>query len=154
MHRRPLLFLPRNSGKIGLDWSKKYLPPCGGINPLLCPKCLGIMRIISFIEEEQLVKKILKHLRLWDIKRKPAPRANGPPTEAFIIYDESSSPSADDYLIPLEAGLSDWNLSLEKPSRRQTGELCSNWPKISTPAQIINIDNKTHLGYPDDYRLC
>jgi hypothetical protein len=32
-------------------------------------------------------------------KRKPPPRANGPPTEAIIIYDESSSPSADDYLI-------------------------------------------------------
>ena len=66
------------------------------------------MRIISFIEEEQLVKKILKHLSLpacashadrWDVKRKPTPRANGPPTESFIIYDESSSPSADDYLI-------------------------------------------------------
>ena len=56
------------------------------------------MRIISFIEEEQLVKKILKHLRLWDVKRKPAPRANGPPAEPFIIYDESLSPSADDYL--------------------------------------------------------
>ncbi len=69
------------------------------VNPLLCSKCLGSMRIISFIEEEQLVKKILKHLRLWDIKRKPAPRANGPPTEAFIINDEASSPGADDYLI-------------------------------------------------------
>ena len=77
------------------------------VDPLLCPKCLGSMKIISFIEDQQLVKKILKHLRLWDIKRKPAPRANDPPTEAFIIYDESSSPSADDYLIPLEAGLSD-----------------------------------------------
>ncbi|HIJ57035.1 MAG TPA: hypothetical protein HPQ03_13060 [Deltaproteobacteria bacterium] len=78
------------------------------VDPLLCPKCSGIMRIISFIEEEQLVKKILKHLSLpacalhadrWDVKRKPAPRANGPPTETFINYDESSSPSADDYLI-------------------------------------------------------
>ena len=69
------------------------------VDPLLCPRCFGTMRIISFIEEEQLVKKILKHLRLWDINRKPAPRANGPPTEAFIIYDESSSPGADDYLI-------------------------------------------------------
>ncbi len=50
-------------------------------------------------------KKILKHLSLpacashadrWNVKRKPAPRANGPPTETFIIYDESSSPGADD----------------------------------------------------------
>ena len=34
-----------------------------------------------------------------DYEKKPAPRANGPPTEIFIIYDESSPPSADDYLI-------------------------------------------------------
>jgi hypothetical protein len=63
------------------------------------------MKIISFIEDEQLVKKILKHLDLWDVKRKPPPCANGPPPEAFIIYDESSSHSADDYITPLEAGL-------------------------------------------------
>jgi len=45
------------------------------------------MRVIAFIEDEDVIKKILKHLRLpacashadrWDIKRKPAPRANGP----------------------------------------------------------------------------
>jgi hypothetical protein len=57
------------------------------------------MRIIAFIEDSPLVKKILKHLSLWDVKRKPPPRANDPPSEAFIIYDQSSSPSADDYLI-------------------------------------------------------
>ena len=77
------------------------------LNPLLCPKCLGSIKIIAFIEDDQLVKKILKHLDLWDAKRKPPPRANGPPTEAFIFYDESSLPSADDYLIPPEAGLPD-----------------------------------------------
>ncbi len=75
------------------------------VNPLVCSKCFGSMKIISFIEDEQLVKKILKHLDLWDVKRKPPPCANGPPPEAFIIYDESSSPSADDYITPLEAGL-------------------------------------------------
>jgi len=57
------------------------------------------MKIISFIEDEELVKKILKHLSLWDVKHKPPPRANGPPTEAFTIYDDSSSPGADDYLM-------------------------------------------------------
>jgi hypothetical protein len=69
------------------------------LDPLLCPKCLGSMKVIAFIEDEQLVKKILKHLDLWDVKRKPSPRANSPPTESFILYDESSSPSADDYII-------------------------------------------------------
>ena len=72
------------------------------IDPLLCPNCLESIGIISFIEDDQLVKKILKHLDLWDVKRKPPPRANSPPTESFIIYDESSSPSADDYIIDVD----------------------------------------------------
>jgi len=69
------------------------------VDPLLCPKCSGTMKIISFIEDEQLVKKILKQLNLWDVKRKPPARANAPPTETFITYDDSPSPGADDYLI-------------------------------------------------------
>jgi hypothetical protein len=51
------------------------------------------------IDDSEIIKKVLKHLDLWDVKRYPAPRANGLPTETFIIYDESSSLSADDYLI-------------------------------------------------------
>jgi len=54
------------------------------------------MRIISLIDDSEIIKKILKHLDLWDVKRKPPPRANGPPTEAIIIYDQSPAPSADD----------------------------------------------------------
>jgi|GEM_PF-2881897 len=38
-------------------------------------KCSESMRIISFIEDDQLVKKILKHLDLWDVKRKSPPCA-------------------------------------------------------------------------------
>jgi hypothetical protein len=60
------------------------------------------MKIISFIDDSQIIKKILKHLNLWDVKRKPPPCANGPPAEAFIIYDESSAPSADDYIIDVD----------------------------------------------------
>ncbi len=45
------------------------------------------------------VKKIPKHLDLWEVGRKPPACANRPPSETFIIYDETSSPSADDYLI-------------------------------------------------------
>ena len=54
------------------------------------------MLIIAFIEDEPLVKKMLKHLDLLDVKRRPPPRANSPPTEAFIIYDGFSVPSVDD----------------------------------------------------------
>jgi hypothetical protein len=33
------------------------------------------MRIISIIDDQQVVKKIPMHLSLWDVKRKPPPRA-------------------------------------------------------------------------------
>jgi hypothetical protein len=56
------------------------------VDPLLCPKCLGSMRIISFIEDDLIVKKILQHLDLWDVKSKPPPRANSPPNVGHHLY--------------------------------------------------------------------
>ena len=49
------------------------------VNPLVCPNCKNEMKIISVIEDEEVIKKILKHLRLWDIKTRPPPKATGPP---------------------------------------------------------------------------
>jgi hypothetical protein len=33
------------------------------------------MGIISFIEDPEIVKKILKHIGLWDLKARPPPKA-------------------------------------------------------------------------------
>jgi hypothetical protein len=43
------------------------------IDPLLCPKCSGHMRIISIIEDLSIVKKILIHLNLWVTKNHDPP---------------------------------------------------------------------------------
>ena len=57
------------------------------------------MRIISFIEDEVVIKKILKYLDLWDIKaRPPLKRANAPPVECHIDYSDSQVPPCEDYL--------------------------------------------------------
>jgi hypothetical protein len=69
------------------------------VDPLLCPECLGSMRIIAFIEDQQIVKKILQHIDAWHVKQKPPARANDPPTQAIIIFDDTSAPDADAYLI-------------------------------------------------------
>lgn len=37
------------------------------IDPLICPKCQGPMRILSFIEKLELIERILRHLGLWGI---------------------------------------------------------------------------------------
>ena len=53
------------------------------------------MRVIAFIENEAIAKKILKHFGIWEVKRKPRPKANAPP----LIPDSYPIPSAGDYLI-------------------------------------------------------
>ena len=60
------------------------------------------MRIIAFIEDQQIVKKTLQHLDLWHVKRKPPARANDPPTQAIIIFDDSPAPDADAYLTDVD----------------------------------------------------
>ncbi len=37
------------------------------------------MRIISFIEDREVIKAILKHLGLYSVKSCPAPKAHAPP---------------------------------------------------------------------------
>ena len=43
-------------------------------DPLACPKCQGEMRIISFIDQPDVIKKILKHLGLWEESQAPSER--------------------------------------------------------------------------------
>jgi len=37
------------------------------------------MQIISFIEDREVIKTILKHLGLWLVKSRPTPKAHAPP---------------------------------------------------------------------------
>ena len=67
------------------------------VDPLVCSKCFGRMKVISFIEDPDIIKKILKHLGLWLVKSKPPPRANSPPSEPYIDYSDSQIPPFDDY---------------------------------------------------------
>jgi len=69
------------------------------VDPLVCPQCHGRMRIISAIEQADVIEKILKHLGLWMPNRSPPPRANSPPEGIIVDYLDSQIPSVDDYLI-------------------------------------------------------
>ena len=70
-------------------------------DPLTCPKCQGEMwfdelttlrepegRIISFIDEPQVIKKILQHLGLWEESHAPPGRSQ---KEKEITFDPSYS---------------------------------------------------------------
>jgi hypothetical protein len=66
------------------------------LDPLICPECMGPMRVIAFIEQANGIGKILQHLALWGARRKPAPRANAPPV-LYVAQDvEGYTPSPDD----------------------------------------------------------
>ncbi len=47
------------------------------VDPLLCPKCTGEMRLISFIYKRPVIKKILTHLDLYE---GGTPGQRAPPT--------------------------------------------------------------------------
>ncbi len=66
------------------------------VDPLTCPKCSGAMKVISVIEDEEIIKKILNHLGLWDRKARPPPKATGPPKvqEYSIDYSVSQLPAS------------------------------------------------------------
>ncbi len=66
------------------------------------------MRIISLIDDSDVIKKILKHLGFWLPKRAPAPKANAPPKAVLIDYLDSQIPSADDYLINPDYPTDSW----------------------------------------------
>lgn len=77
------------------------------VDPLTCSKCGGGMKILSFIEDPEIVKKILKHIGLWpvgslqverEVKARPPPKANAPPPNVHIDYLDYQVPPCDEYL--------------------------------------------------------
>ena len=48
----------------------------------------------TFIEDPEVIKKILKHLDLWNLKARPPPRADAPPNniKPHLDYSDSQLP--------------------------------------------------------------
>lgn len=75
-----------SSNKYRRNWAR-LIQNIYETDPLCCPRCFGKMKVISVIEDEEIIRKILKHLGLWDInppelwrvKARPPPRARLPP---------------------------------------------------------------------------
>ena len=63
------------------------------IDPLACPECGGVMKVVAFIEPPQgdVIEKILKHCGLWC---PAAPRA--PPAGDLHVHDPGGDSAASD----------------------------------------------------------
>lgn len=57
------------------------------VDPLTCPKCQGLMRIISIIEDQEVINKILGHLGLCQKNQRPLPK----PKTLELRIDSSDS---------------------------------------------------------------
>jgi len=79
------------------NWSR-LIQKVYEVDPLTCPKCQGKMRVIAFIEDPSVIKKILKHLNLWELKKPPRSIAHAPPRIEPPTYDDAFQPSAEDYV--------------------------------------------------------
>jgi len=107
--RIPSILEPEgSSGEYRKNWAR-LIQKIYEIDPLMCPKCQGRMRIIAFIEDDEVIKKILKHLGLpacashadrWEIKQRPPPKSTGPPKppDYSIDYSVSQLPGSDNWL--------------------------------------------------------
>ena len=71
-------------------------------DPLKC-KCGGTMKIISFIDEFSVVKRILTHLKLWyqPQNERPPPRLGAYSEEDYL---QKQNPYADYYFLDVALG--------------------------------------------------
>ena len=91
----PCVLEPDENKKPNRNWAR-LIQKIYEVDPLTCPRCQGIMRVISIIEDqepvvslkvERVINKILLHLGLWPTKQRPPPK---PKTlELQIDYSDS-----------------------------------------------------------------
>jgi hypothetical protein len=61
------------------------------VDPLICPKCQGQMKIIRFIEALDIIEKILRHLGLWNIRNHDPPQPDASDNSPELVNDFSDS---------------------------------------------------------------
>jgi hypothetical protein len=61
------------------------------VDPLICPRCGGKMRVVAFLTEPAVVDRIIRHLELTFVAEKP------PPTHAFDQASLMAAEESGDY---------------------------------------------------------
>ncbi|MFQ5904453.1 MAG: transposase [Candidatus Binatia bacterium] len=82
----PLVVLPERSDKQHRLYWAQLIQKVYEVDPLVCPKCQGKMKIVSFIEDPEVIRKILVHLGLWEIPPRAPPRSS-PAFQEEVVCD-------------------------------------------------------------------
>ena len=72
-------------GGLNKSWAR-LIQKIYEVDPLVCPRCGGKMRIIAFIEDYKVVKKILDYLGIYEFERKRPPPKVGEDSDGFDKY--------------------------------------------------------------------
>ncbi|MBU2563153.1 MAG: hypothetical protein KJ568_01730 [Actinobacteria bacterium] len=59
-------------GGLNRSWAR-LIQKIYEVDPLICPKCGGDMRVIAFIEDYKIIKKILDYLGIYEFGKKRSP---------------------------------------------------------------------------------
>ena len=86
----PCILEPEESSKGSRKNWARLVRKISAVDPLVCPKCTGQMRIIAFIENQEIIRKILTHLGLYLVRSRPPPRAT--PKDFWLDSPYSQSP--------------------------------------------------------------
>jgi hypothetical protein len=95
----PCILEPQGNEKIfRRNWSR-LIQKIYEVDPLVCPKCQGSMRIISAIDNRQMIRAILEHLSIWLVRSRPPPKAYSLGTR-ILPNPPHPSPGTDFYADP------------------------------------------------------
>jgi hypothetical protein len=92
-HLIPCVIDPEENARPNRNWAR-LIQKIYEVDPLICPKCQGLMRIISIIEDQEVINKILGHLGLCQKNQRPPPKPKS--LELQIDYSESQLPFYDE----------------------------------------------------------
>ena len=108
----PCILEPEGSSKeYRKNWTR-LIQKIYEINPLTCPKCQGKMKIISFIEDREVIEKLLKRLSLWEVKVRPPPKVKAPSSSISIDDSDSQVPfSASSFYMDPEYPMESYRIS-------------------------------------------
>ena len=73
-----------SAGAFRKNWAR-LIQKIYNVDPLVCAKCQGKMHIISFIEDGEIIEKILRHLDLWDTRNHDPPAHRIPSFHDYTI---------------------------------------------------------------------
>ena len=72
----PTIMPNEMSGRVAKQNWARLIQKIYEVDPLICPKCNGQMKIISIIDDFDIIEQILKHLDLWDIRNHDPPETD------------------------------------------------------------------------------